>query len=164
MRLRKPTLFERGIVMKQYVEIKMVEQKTEKWIANDGTIFFTEKDCSEYERRSDHEKVKKEFEKLNPKFISIPLLCSFADNYTIVSVQMNNKSDFITVSDYLEGLYSWMDMSYISETFEYKVEKGEIKIPCRVVFYYDYDSESWCDCYGTEEQLKEELKKLLESF
>ena len=60
--------------MKHLVETKMVEQKTERWFADDGKEFDNEKDCVVYERRKNEEKVVKEFKKLKPQFLNIPIL------------------------------------------------------------------------------------------
>ena len=102
--------------MKHLIETKMVEQKTEKWFADDGKEFDNEKDCVVYERRKNEEKVAKEFKKLKPQFLNIPVLDWFmGTDAEIVSVNLKDELDFIAVEYYFAIKSSYMDICDLIE-------------------------------------------------
>lgn len=137
--------------MKHLIETKMVEQKTEKWFADDGKEFDNEKDCVVYERRQNEEKVVKEFKKLKPKFLRIPIVEYFyGDEAEIVSINLNDESDFIFIEDYFAIKSSYMDMCGL-------VSKKPTNYPCNILVVSGCE---WVDIYGTEEDLKNEFKKI----
>ena len=140
--------------MKHLVETKMVEQKTEKWFADDGKEFDNEKDCVVYERRKNEEKVVKEFKKLKPQFLNIPILdWYYGDDAEVVSVNLKDECDFIAVEDYFAIKSSYMDMSGL-------IEKP-IEYPCNILIVSGYE---WVDIYGTKDDLKNQLKELMEKI
>lgn len=138
--------------MKHYVETKLVEQKTEKWFADDGKEFDNEKDCVVYERRKNEEKVVKEFKKLKPKFFDIPILEWFYGcDAEVVSVKLNDEYDFDIVQDYFAVKSSWMDLSAM-------VEKKPTEYPCELVFASGCE---WVDIYGTLQDFKDNMTEML---
>lgn len=141
--------------MKHYVETKLVEQKTEKWFADDGKEFDNEKDCVVYERRKNEEKVVKDFKKLKPQFLNIPILEWFyGSDAEVVSVKLKDEYDFDIVQDYFAIKSSWMDLSSM-------VEKKPTEYPCELVFASGCE---WVDIYGTKDDLKNNFKELMEKF
>jgi hypothetical protein len=138
--------------MKHLIETKMVEQKTEKWFADDGKEFDNEKDCVVYERRKNEEKVVKEFKKLKPKFLDIPILEWFyGSDAEVVSVNLKDEFDFIVVEDYFAIKSSYMDMCGL-------IEKKPIEYPCNILITSGCE---WVDIYGTESDLKTKLEELV---
>lgn len=140
--------------MKHLVETKLVEQKTEKWFADDGKEFDNENDCIVYERRKNEEKVVKEFKKLKPQFLNIPLVEWFACETEIVSVNLKDEFDFIAVEDYFAIKSSYMDMCGL-------IEKKPTEYPCNILIISGYE---WVDIYGTESDLKAKLKELVDKL
>lgn len=140
--------------MKHYVETKLVEQKIEKWFANDGAEFDNEQDCVVYERRKNEEKVVKDFKKLKPKFLNIPLVDWFACETEIVSVNLKDEYDFIAVEDYFAIKSSYMDMCGLRE-------KKPTEYPCNILVISGYE---WVDVYGTESDLKDKLEELVKKL
>lgn len=141
--------------MKHYVETKLVEQKIEKWFANDGKEFDNENDCVVYERRKNEEKVVKDFKKLKPKFLNIPILDWFyGTEEEIVSVNLKDEFDFIAVEDYFSIKSSYMDMCGL-------IEKKPTEYPCNIVVISGYE---WADIWGTESDLKAKLKELVDKL
>lgn len=141
--------------MKHYVETKLVEQKTEKWFAVDGKEFDNENDCVIYERRLNHEQIEKNFKKLKPKYLDIPVLTWFyGDDSEVVLVKLKNEYDFDIVKDHFVIKSSWMETVSLDE-------KKPTEYPCEMVFVSGYE---WVDIYSTKDTLKEELTKLLEKF
>ena len=141
--------------MKHYVETKLVEQKIEKWFANDGKEFDNENDCVLYERRKNEEKVVKDFRKLKPKILNIPILDWFyGTDAEIVSVNLKDEFDFIAVEDYFAIKSSYMDMCGL-------IEKKPTEYPCNIVVMSGYE---WADIWGTESDLKAKLKELVDKL
>ena len=140
--------------MKHLVQTKLVEQTTEKWIANDGKEFDNEKDCVVYERRKHEDKVIKEFKKLKPQFLDIPLIDWFSCDTEIVSVNLKDESDFFAVEDYFAIKSSYMDLCGL-------VEKKPTVYPCNILIISGYE---WVDIYGTKDDLKNKLKETMEKI
>lgn len=115
--------------MKQIIETKLVEQRTEKFVADDGTEFIgegAEQKCRDYERRKDADKCKKEFEKLNPVYLDFPFT-DWSGDCSIYKVHLKNNSDLIKVIDYEENCSgSWFDNYLTEKTYHY---------PCDVIVY-----------------------------
>lgn len=141
--------------MKHYVETKLVEQKFEKWFANDGKEFDNENDCVIYERRKNEEKVVKDFKKLKPKFLNIPILeWYYGTDAEVVSVNLKDEFDFIAVEDYFAIKSSYMDMCGL-------VAKKPTEYPCNILVVSGYE---WVDIWGTESDLKAQLKELIDKL
>ena len=141
--------------MKHLIETKMVEQKTEKWFADDGKEFDNEKDCVVYERRKNEEKVVKEFKKLKPQFLNIPILDWFMGaDVEIVYFNLKDEYDFIDVEDYCAIKSSYMDMCGL-------IKKKPTEYHCNILIVSGYE---WIDIYGTKNELKDELKELVEKI
>lgn len=141
--------------MKHLVETKLVEQKTEKWFADDGKEFDNEADCVVYERRKNEEKVVKDFKKLKPKFLDIPILEWFyGTDAEVVSVNLKDEFDFIVVEDYFAIKSSYMDMCSL-------IEKKPTEYPCNILVVSGCE---WVDVWGTENDLKVKLKELIDKL
>lgn len=146
--------------MTKYVETKMVEQTTVKFIAEDGKVFCgdnAERECKEYERIKNREKVEIEFKKLNPKWINIPLLDWFGGCDTeVVSVNVKSEIELeTTVSDYFKIKSRYMD-------FEGFDSNKPTEFPCDIILVSGYE---WVDIYKDgKEGLKTELIKSIEMF
>ena len=141
--------------MKHYVETKLVEQKFEKWFADDGTEFDNEKDCVVYERRKNEEKVVKDFKKLKPKFLDIPILeWYYGSDAEVMSVNLKDEAGFIAVEDYFAIKSSYMEMCSF-------IEKKPTEYPCNILIVSGYE---WVDIWGTESDLKVKLKELIDKL
>lgn len=141
--------------MKHYVETKLVEQKFEKWFADDGTEFDNEKDCVVYERRKNEDMVIKNFKKLKPKFLEIPILdWYYGSDAEVVSVNLKDEFDFIAVEDYFSIKSSYMDMSSL-------IEKKPTSYPANILIVSGYE---WVDAWGTESDLKVKFQELVDKL
>ena len=141
--------------MKHYVETKLVEQKIEKWFAVDGKEFDNENDCVVYERRLNHEQIEKDFKKLKPTYLDIPVLTWFyGDDSEVVLIKLKDEYDLDIIKDHFAIKSSWMDTNTLDE-------KKPTEYPCEMVFVSGYE---WVDIYSGKDKLKEELQNLLEKM
>ena len=136
--------------MEEIRTTKLVEQTTVVFVADDGKRFvgeYAERDCRDYERRKDKERIKEAFARLESKEIKLSPLRWFSDDYGFLKVTLNNRNDFITLIDYLKVLWSIYDC-HIDEPTSY---------PYNMTIGYGYD---WASEYkydlkaGLEETLK----------
>ena len=115
--------------MKQIIETKLVEQRTEKFVADDGTEFIgegAEQKCKDDERRKDTEKCKKEFEKLNPVYLDFPF-AGWGNECIVYKVHLENSGDLTKIIDYEEqNAGDWFDNYLTERTYNY---------PCDVIIY-----------------------------
>lgn len=143
--------------MKEIRTIRMVEQTEVKFIADDGKEFATENECRIYERTQNEDRVVKEFKKLKPKWINVPLVdwVGCGEN-EIISVTINDEVDFdTTVKDYYYiKSPAYMDFS----GFESKKPK---EFPANIVLVSGYE---WVDIFGSEEDFKTALMKTIEQL
>ena len=100
--------------MKEIREIKLVEQTTIKFVANDGKEFDNEKDCATYERRLDEEKCKKAYDRLHAKWIDIPFIDANGE-CMVDLITLESEKDFDTVVDYFITQNRWTDVSGLEE-------------------------------------------------
>lgn len=142
--------------MTKLVETKMVEQTNIKFIADDGREFATETECKNYERTQNEEKVLKEFERLNPKWIDVPIVDWFSGEQEIISLTIRSEVEFkTTVRDY----YYIKSPNYMDLTcFETKIPK---EFPCNIILVSGCE---WVDIFGGKEDLKEALQKTIEQI
>lgn len=145
--------------MTKFVETKMVEQTNIKFIADDGTEFIgenAEQKCKEYERTQNNEKVIREFKKLNPKWIDIPLVEWVGCENEVISVTVKSEVEFeTTVRDY----YYIKSPNYMDfEGFDNKKPK---EFPANIVLVSGCE---WVDVFGSETDLKAALHKAIEQL
>ena len=147
--------------MTKYVETKMVEQTTVKFVAEDGKVFTgdnAERECAEYELIKNKNKIEEEFINLRPKWINIPLLDWFYDcDAEIVSLAVKDEIEYeTTVKDYFKiKSPNYMD-------FEGFYDKKPKEFPCNIILVSGYE---WVDVYsGGEKELKAELLKAVEKL
>ena len=147
--------------MIKYVETKMVEQTTVKFVAEDGKVFTgdnAERECAEYERTKNKNKVEEEFKKLRPKYIEIPLLDWFYGcDAEIISVDVKDEIELeTTVKDY----FTIKNPGYMD--FEGFYSKKPTTFPCNIILVSGCE---WVDVYsGGEKELKAELIKTIEKL
>ena len=146
--------------MKEVRTIKMIEQTEVKFIADDGKVFTgenAENECALYERTQNEERVIKEFKKLKPKCINIPMLdwVGCGDN-EVIAVTVNDEVDFdITVKDYYYiKSPQYMDLS----CFESKKPK---EFPANIVLVNGYE---WVDIFGSSDDLVKALVQVTEQL
>lgn len=142
--------------MTKLVETKMVEQTNIKFIADDGREFATETECKNYERTQNEEKVINEFNRLNPKWIDVPIVDWFSCENEVISVTVKSEIEFnTTVRDY----YYIKSPRYMDfECFESKKPK---EFPADIVLVSGCE---WVDIFGSNEDLKEALQKTIEQI
>lgn len=144
--------------MTKYVETKMVEQTSVKFIANDGKEFVgdnAERECAAYERTQHEDKVINEFKKLRPKWINVPLLDWFSGESEVIAVTVNDEIDFdITVRDY----YYIKSPEFMDMTAFYTKRPKEF--PCNIVLVNGYE---WVDIIG-DDDLKNQLQTALKQL
>lgn len=144
--------------MKEIRTTRMIEQTEVKFVADDGKEFVgkdAEQECKTYERTKNNEKVINAFKKLKPKWINVPLFDWVSDG-EIISVTVNDEVDFdITVKDYyyIKSPH-WMDFSNFDA-------KRPQTFPANIVLVSGCE---WVDIYGSEYDLKEELRRTIEKL
>lgn len=137
--------------MKEIRVTKMVEVTEVKFVANDGKEFIgdnAERECEKHERLMNEEKLKNEFNRLNPKYIHFPIVDWFRCDAGVLTVHLEKEYDFdVTLCDYYESQSDYMELDYFKES------KPEI-FPCDLVIL---KGEYWVSIFGTVEELNKEM-------
>ncbi len=142
------------------ITTKMVEQTEVKYIADDGKVFtgdFAECDCIAYERRKDTERVRKEFEKLRPKYMYSGMIDWIDCEAEIFSVVLNDEVDVrVTLIDYLKvtGDGQWKDVDNI-------IENMPATFPCERVVINQY---AYAGFFGDKEKLIADLERSIKTL
>ena len=96
--------------MKEMRTTKMVEVTDVKFVADDGKEFVgenAERDCRDYERTKDQNRVKKAFDRVDCTNLNLSF-AQWLGDYSVYKVKLNSKSDFVAMMDYfnvVEGVY-----------------------------------------------------------
>lgn len=138
--------------MKEIREIKMVEQVSVKFVADDGREFIgenAERDCRDYERTRDAKKVEEAFERLDAVEMEMPMLDWFCSESEVWKVKLDSKKDYYTVVDYFKVVRYCCD-NYTEMPKEF---------PCTMIVMKGYECIS--DYCG---DLKGKLQKMLEQL
>lgn len=138
--------------MKEIRTIKMVEHTEVKFVADDGKEFTgenAERDCRDYERTCDVNKVKKAFERVELIELKMPFVDWFSDEYGFYRVFLNSRSDYIAMMDYFNVVWNVWDNS-IEEPQAYPYTMI-VSSSCDYVCEYKRD-------------IKTELEEALEQF
>lgn len=143
--------------MKEIREIKMVEQTTVTFVAEDGKKFTGEnaqQECEVYERRCKKDKVIEAFNRLDVKKIELPVVEWWYGDYTrLWKVTLESKKDYYTFIDYLiveMGIWEG-DMGF-EEPKEYPYTTL-VGAGCE-----------WAYEYGDVDKMKEDLQKVIEQL
>ena len=136
---------------------KMVEQTEIKFVANDGMEFIGENaktKCEDYERRLDEARVEKEFNKLDVKFLDVPVAkWWYGDDMYAFKITLYSKKDYIALMDYLSVVKGvWDGHEPIKEPITY---------PCTTVIGGGYD---WAYDYGDVDFFIKDLRTTLEQL
>lgn len=135
--------------MKEIRETKLVEQTTVRFIACDGKEFTDEKECASYERRLDKDKLEKEYKKLHPIELSLPLI-DYASTCYAELINVKSEEDFDIIVDYYKSLSSWMDTCNLTDSKPTEYPKQMIIV----------SGEEWvCACSQTFESIRDNLMK-----
>lgn len=138
--------------MKEIRTIKMVEVTDVKFVADDGKEFVgdhAERDCRDYERTRDVNKVKKAFERVDMVQLDMPFVDWFSDEAGFYMVQLNSKADFVAMMDYFNVVWAVYDNSIKAPTaYPYTMT---VSYSCDYVCEYNRD-------------IKAELQKALEQL
>lgn len=137
--------------MKEIREVKMVEEVSVRFVADDGKEFTgenAERKCRDYERTCNREKVETAYKRLDAKDICFSLL-NWLGEYGLTRVVLNSKTDFVAMMDYFNVVRNVYDNT-IEEPKEY---------PYTMIVASGCD---WVTEYG--ENIKEELQKALEQL
>ena len=89
--------------MKELRETKMVPLTTVTFIAKDGKMFETEKECISYERKLDFDQLTKDFKKLKPVPIYFPIMENNGE-LEVNLIKVNSDDEFDTVLDYYSAV------------------------------------------------------------
>jgi hypothetical protein len=138
--------------MKEIRTIKMVEQVEVKFVADDGKEFigeYAERECRDYERTRDKDKVKKEFERLDFTELKMPFVDWLSDEQGFYKVVLNSKREYLAMMDYFNVVWNVYDNT-IEEPSEYPYTMT-VSYSCDYVCEYKRD-------------IKEELQKALEQL
>lgn len=136
--------------MKEIREIKMVEQVSVKFVADDGKEFVgehAERDCRDYERTKDEKRVEQAFKRLDVVELNMPFVSWFNDEQGFYKIRLESHSDFIAMMDYFNVVWKVYE-NYIDEPSHY---------PYTMIVSESYDC---VNEYGNN--LEYDLKKALE--
>ena len=136
--------------MKEVITVKMVEQTTKKYIAEDGKEFDTEYECAKYELKKRTHDVEFRFNLLNTKKFDIPLLDGYKAEGCLYRITFENRSDIVAFVDYYR-LHGY-DMYYIEDTVK-KIDT----FPYTICVDEGYDNVYFFD----DMQLLKDLKELI---
>lgn len=101
--------------MKEIIETKFVEQRTVKYVADDGREFDNERDCRSYELSKDRDKIKLMYESLNPVTAGANVMDWFESGATIDVVVSHNEREFDIIKAYFESACYEVDLSEPNE-------------------------------------------------
>lgn len=138
--------------MKEIREIKMVEQTTVTFVADDGEKFTgenAEQRCAAYERQRSAKKVQEAFDRLDTKIIGVPLIDWYCEAANVWKIKLESKKDYLSMIDYfkvIEGCYD----NYTEEPKEF---------PCTMIVMRGWECIS--DYCG---DLKEALQNTIEQL
>lgn len=138
--------------MKEIRTIKMIEVTDIKFVADDGKEFVgehAERDCREYERTCDVNKVKKAFERVDMVELKMPFVNYFCDECGFYIVQLNSKADFVAMMDYFNVVWNTYDNGIEAPT----------AYPYTMTVAASYDS-----VWEYHNDIKAELQKALEQL
>lgn len=141
--------------MKEVITIKMVEQKTVEFIADDGAKFDKESDCRSYEYRKKQKEYEKDFEtKLDKQKLHIPVLEDYMCDGSVEFITLHSRADIDRIFNFYKS-YNYSDLRTIEPL--YKITNFPTKITI-VDNGYDY-----CWLYDTD-QLLTELQKVIDNI
>ena len=141
--------------MKEVITIKMVEQTTVKYIAEDGKEFDTENECKNYECRKRQKEFGEDFEKkLDKQKLHIPVLEDYMCDGSVELITLHSRVDIDRIFNFYKS-YNYSDLKNIEAL--YKITKFPTKITI-VDNGYDY-----CWLYDTN-QLMTELQKTIDDI
>ena len=138
--------------MKEIRTIKMVEQVSVKFIADDGKEFVgdnAERDCRDYERTRDKKKVEDAFKRLDAVELKMPFVEWWSDENGFWRIILESKKDYFAMIDYFKVIRGVYEI-YIEEPTEYP--------------YTMIASESYDYLNEYPRSLEEELQKALEQL
>jgi hypothetical protein len=107
--------------MKEIRTIKMVEVTEVKFVANDGKEFTgnnAERDCRDYERTSDRNRVESAFKRINFVPIDAPLIDWLDSEQGLHKVYLADRSDYVAMMDYFNVFWDVFE-NRIEEPTEY---------------------------------------------
>ncbi len=139
--------------MKEVITIKMVEQTTTKYIADDGKTFDKEKDCKEYELSRKRKDVEARFNLIEKQKIDIPMLCDYKGEGCIYKITFNSREDINALVDYYTLCHFYMD-------YVYDAVNKVTSFPFTTLMDEGYDSIYFFD----EDTLRKDIAKLIEQL
>ena len=98
--------------MKEVITIKMVEQTTIKYIADDGKEFNKENECKEYELGKKRKDVEARFNLIQKTKIDVPLLDGYKGEGCIYKITFNSREDVNALIDYYTLHHFYLDYVY----------------------------------------------------
>ena len=139
--------------MKEVITIQMVEQKTVKFVADDGKTFDKEKDCKEYELGRKRKDVEARFHLIEKQKIDIPMLSDYKGEGCIYKITFNSREDVNALVDYYTLYHFYMD-------YVYDAVKKVTSFPFTTLMDEGYDSIYFFD----EDTLRKDIAKLIEQL
>lgn len=136
--------------MKEVITIKMVEQTTTKYIADDGKEFDNEQDCKQYELEKRKNEVKKRFDCIDRVYIDIPMLDGYKGEGCVYKITFYNREDISAFIDYYMAHHFYMEDVYI------QIKKIKC-FPYTTIVDVGYDSLYFLD----EDVLRKDIEKML---
>ena len=139
--------------MKEVITIKMVEQTTTKYIADDGREFNKENECREYELGKKRKDVETRFNLIEKTKIDIPLLDCYKGEGCVYKITFNSREDVNALVDYYTLFHFHMD-------YVYAEIKKITSFPFTTLMDEGYDS----IYFLSEDILRKDIAKLIEQL
>lgn len=136
--------------MKEVITVKMVEQTTVKYVADDGKTFDKEVECKRYELEKRTNEVKKRFGCLDKTSVDIPVIDGYKGEGCVYKITFYNREDVNALVDYYIVHRFYMDYVYD------QVEKIK-SFPYTTIVDEGYDS----ICFLDEDILRRDVEKML---
>lgn len=96
--------------MKEIIETKLVEQKTVKYVADDGREFDNERDCRSYELSKDRDKIHLMYANLNPVTSGTNVMDWFDSGAAVDVVVSHNEREFDIIRAYFKSVCYDVDL------------------------------------------------------
>lgn len=136
--------------MKEVITIKMVEQTTVKYVADDGKEFNKEFECKGYELSKRSKEVQNRFELLDRTNVIFPIIDEYKSEGCMYKITFNNREDLNAFVDYYVLNRYYMD--YVMD----QIKK---------ITYFPYTTivDEGCDglYFVDEKELRDKLDKFL---
>lgn len=139
--------------MKEVITIQMVEQKTVKYISDDGKEFDKELDCKKHEAEKRTNEVNTKFALLDKQTLDIPIADWYRCEGCTYKITFHNREDLNTFIDYYLIHY------FMKDTIKEAAQMVK-SYPYTTIVDEGYESIAFCDI----EKFTRDIEKLMDQL